>query len=219
MARHSRLDVLGATLEQKVVPIFNTGDPELARGVAEACVRAGARVIEYTNRGEGAYEVFRSLEAYVAEEHPAVILGSGTILDGPTAALFIAAGADYIVAPTLSPEVARLCNRRAIPYLPGCFTASEVSDAQELGCELIKLFPQAAVDGPAWLRSLLGPLPWSRIVPTGCPSDEGTLRAWFAAGAAAVGVGPDVVTPERLAARDFHGMESTLRAALAVAHA
>ncbi|MGZ6272436.1 MAG: bifunctional 4-hydroxy-2-oxoglutarate aldolase/2-dehydro-3-deoxy-phosphogluconate aldolase, partial [Candidatus Limnocylindrales bacterium] len=122
MARHSRLDVLGATLEQKVVPIFNTGDPELARGVAEACVRAGARVIEYTNRGEGAYEVFRSLEAYVAEEHPAVILGAGTILDGPTAALFIAAGADYIVAPTLSPEVARLCNRRAIPYLPGCFT-------------------------------------------------------------------------------------------------
>ena len=218
MARHSRLEVIAATLEQRVVPIFNTPDAELARGVVDACVRAGARVIEYTNRGPGAYEVFRGLSAYVGEEHPTVMLGAGTVLDEPTAALFIAADADFIVAPTLSAEVARLCNRRTVPYLPGCFTASEVSEAQACGCELLKLFPQAAVDGPAWLRSILGPLPWSRIVPTGCPSDEGTLRAWFEAGAAAVGVGPDVVTPARLAARDFWGIEETLQAALAVAH-
>ncbi len=216
MARHSRLEVIRATLEQGVVPIFNTEDPELARGVVDACVRAGSTVIEYTNRGDGAYEVFRGLAAYVAEEHPALMLGAGTILDAPTAALFLAVGADFLVAPTLSPDVARLCNRRTVPYLPGCFTATEVSDAHELGCELIKLFPQAAVDGPAWLRSVLGPLPWARIVPTGSPSDEATLRAWFDAGAAAVGVGPDIVTPERLAARDFHGMERTLRTALGV---
>jgi 2-dehydro-3-deoxyphosphogluconate aldolase / (4S)-4-hydroxy-2-oxoglutarate aldolase len=219
VARHSRLEVITATLEQRVVPIFNTLDAELARGVVDACVRAGARVIEYTNRGVGAYEVFRGLSAYVAEEHPAVMLGAGTVLDAPTAGLFIAADADFIVAPTLSAEVARVCNRRTIPYLPGCFTATEVSAAHEYGCELLKLFPQAAVDGPAWLRSLLGPLPWSRIVPTGCASDEATLRAWFEAGAAAVGVGPDIVTPARLAARDFWGMEETLQAALAIAHA
>ena len=139
------------------------------------------------------------------------MLGAGTILDGPTAALFIAADSDFIVAPTLSAEVASICNRRAVPYLPGCFTPTEVSEAQALGCELIKLFPQAAIDGPAWLESVLRPMPWSRLVPTGCPSDAATLRRWFAAGAAAVGVGPDIFTPARLADRDVPGMARALR--------
>lgn len=217
VARHSRLDVISAALEQRILPIFNTGDPATATAIVDACAAAGARVVEYTNRGEGAYEVFRALAGHVATRRPEVILGAGTILDAPTAALFIAAGAEFIVAPTLSSEVARLCNRRTIPYLPGCFTATEVSDAQELGCELIKVFPQAAVDGPAWLRSVLGPLPWSRLVPTGSPSDATTLQAWFAAGAAAVGVGPDIFTAARLAARDMGAMGNALAAALAVA--
>ncbi|MFI5261079.1 MAG: bifunctional 4-hydroxy-2-oxoglutarate aldolase/2-dehydro-3-deoxy-phosphogluconate aldolase [Candidatus Limnocylindrales bacterium] len=217
MARYSRLEVLSAALEQRVLPIFNTADAATAVDVVDACAAAGARVIEYTNRGAGAYEVYRALTAHVAAARPEVMLGAGTILDAATAALFIAADADFIVAPTLSPDVARLCNRRAVPYLPGCFSATEVSDAQELGCELIKVFPQAAVDGPAWLRSVLGPLPWSRLVPTGCPSDADTLRAWFAAGAAGVGVGPDIFTAERLSARDTAGMTTALRAALDVA--
>jgi len=106
-----------------------------------------------------------------------------------------------------------------VPYLPGCFSPTEVSEAQALGCELIKLFPQASIDGPAWLSSVLRPMPWSRLVPTGCPSDEATLRRWFAAGAAAVGVGPDIFTPERLAGRDVAGMARALRAALQVADA
>jgi 2-dehydro-3-deoxyphosphogluconate aldolase / (4S)-4-hydroxy-2-oxoglutarate aldolase len=217
LARHSRLEVLSAALEQRVLPIFNAADAATAIAVLDACATAGARVVEYTNRGHGAYEVFRALAAHVASARPEVILGAGTILDGPTAALFIAADSDFIVAPTLSPEVAAVCNRRAIAYLPGCFTATEVSDAQALGCELIKVFPQAAIDGPAWLRSVLNPLPWSRLVPTGCPSDAATLRGWFAAGAAAVGVGPDIFTAQRLADRDVTGMTDALAAALTVA--
>jgi 2-dehydro-3-deoxyphosphogluconate aldolase/(4S)-4-hydroxy-2-oxoglutarate aldolase len=217
LARHSRLEVLTAALEQRVLPIFNTADPATAIAVVEACARAGARVVEYTNRGPGAYQVFRALADHVASTRPEVILGAGTILDGPTAALFMAADADFIVAPTLSAEVAAVCNRRAVAYVPGCFTATEVSDAQALGCELIKVFPQAAIDGPAWLRSVMGPLPWSRLVPTGCPSDAATLRGWFAAGAAAVGVGHDIFTAERLAGRDVTGMADALSAALEIA--
>ena len=217
MARHSRLEVLSAALDQRVLPIFNTPDAAAAIAVLEACATAGAHVVEYTNRGPGAYEVFRALAGHVASTRPEIILGAGTILDGPTAALFIAADSDFIVAPTLSPEVAAVCNRRAIAYLPGCFTATEVSDAQALGCELIKVFPQAAIDGPAWLRAVMGPLPWSRLVPTGCPSDAVTLRGWFAAGAAAVGVGHDIFTAKRLADRDERGMAGDLKAALEVA--
>lgn len=217
VARHSRLEVLSAALEQRILPIFNAADAATAIAVVEACAQAGARVVEYTNRGPGAYDVFRALAAHVASRRPEVILGAGTILDGPMAALFIAADSDFIVAPTLSPEVAGVCNRRAVPYLPGCFTATEVSDAQALGCELIKVFPQAAIDGPAWMRSVLGPLPWSRLVPTGCPSDAKTLRGWFAAGAAAVGIGPDIFTAARLADRDVTGMTDALRAAMEVA--
>jgi 2-dehydro-3-deoxyphosphogluconate aldolase / (4S)-4-hydroxy-2-oxoglutarate aldolase len=217
LARHSRLEVLSAALEQRVLPIFNTADPATAIAVVDACAGAGARVVEYTNRGPGAYDVFRALAAHIASARPEIVLGAGTILDGPTAALFIAADSDFIVAPTLSAEVAAVCNRRAIPYLPGCFTATEVSDAQALGCELIKIFPQAAVDGPAWMRSVLGPLPWSRLVPTGCPSDAATLRGWFSAGAAAIGVGPDIFTAQRLADRDVTGMTDALKAALEVA--
>ena len=218
MARHSRLEVLSAAIEQRILPIFNTADAATAIDVVEGCAAAGVRVVEYTNRGEGTYDVFRAVAGHIATARPEMILGAGTILDAPTAALFIAAGAEFIVAPTLSSDVARLCNRRAIPYLPGCFTATEVSDAQELGCELIKVFPQAAIDGPAWLRSVLGPLPWSRLVPTGCPSDAASLRAWFAAGAAGVGVGPDIFTAARLAHRDVTAIAEALRAALAVAH-
>lgn len=214
MARHSRLEVLQTTLELGVLPILGGGDAEAAVGALEACWAAGARAVEYLNRAEGAYDVFRRLAAHVAERQPGLILGTGTILDAPTAALFIAAGAEFIVAPTLNADVARLCNRRKIAYVPGCFTATEVSDAEELGCEIVKLFPQAAVDGPAWLRSVLGPLPWSRLVPTGSPSDEATIRGWFAAGAAGVGIGPDLFTPERLAARDFAPIEARLRDAL-----
>ncbi|HXR26431.1 MAG TPA: hypothetical protein VN771_01090 [Candidatus Baltobacteraceae bacterium] len=217
MARHSRLEVLSAALEQRILPIFNAADAATAIAVVEACAEAGARVVEYTNRGAGAYEVFRALGAHVATARPEIMLGAGTILDGPTAALFIAADSDFIVAPTLSAEVASVCNRRTVPYLPGCFTPTEVSQAQALGCELIKLFPQAAIDGPAWLESVMRPMPWSRLVPTGCPSDAATLRRWFAAGAAAVGVGPDIFTAERMARHDVAAMTHDLRAALDIA--
>ena len=210
MTRFTRLEVLGAILEIRVVPIFNTGDPALARAVVTACSESGARVVEFTNRGVAPYPLFTELRTWAAREHPEVILGAGTIFDAPTAALYIAAGADFLVSSILSPDVARLCNRRKVAYMPGCGSATEISAAEELGMEVVKLFPAAALGGTTFLRALLGPSPWSSIVPTGVAADEETIRGWFAAGAAAVGVGPGLISDELVAGGDT----TTLRARL-----
>lgn len=194
MARVNRLAVLGAILEIGAVPTFTPHDLASARRVVEACHRAGARVVEITNRGSGTYDLFRELVPLVSGEHPEMVLGAGTIYDAPTAALFIAAGAEFIVSPVLNADVARLCNRRRIPYLPGCGTATEISEAEELGVEIVKFFPAAALNGPAFVRGILGPSPRSRIMPTNVEATREATEAWFRAGAACVGVGPALIS-------------------------
>lgn len=183
-----RLVVLRAILCTGVVPTFTTADPEAAFAMVAGCAEGGAGVVEFTNRGDGAYEVFAALARRVAAELPEVILGAGTIVDAPTAALFIAAGARFVVGQSYSEEVARLCNRRRVVYIPGCGTATEIATAQELGCEIVKLFPAAAYDGPAFVRGLLAPSPGSRVMPTNVLTSEEATRAWIEAGAAALGV-------------------------------
>lgn len=211
MSRHSRLDVLGSTLELGVVPIFTTADREAAIRVVEACAEGGARIVEYTNRGDGAYEVFTALAAHVRDRRPEVILGAGTILEPQTAALFVAAGAEFVVGPTLDAEVARFCNRRKIAYVPGCFTPTEISEAEALGCEIVKLFPQAAVDVPGFIRSHLGPCPWSRIMPTGVPAERDRIESYIRAGACGVGVGRGLITDEWLSSPDVPALAGRLR--------
>ncbi len=155
--QRDRLSVLRTMLEVGAVPTFTPLDLEAARRVVRACRDAGAPVVEVTNRASGTLTLFRDLVAWAAVEVPEAILGAGTIYDPPTAALFIDAGAEFIVSPIFGPEVARLCNRRRVAYLPGCGTATEVSAAEEFGIEIVKLFPSAAVDGPAFIRGIHGP--------------------------------------------------------------
>ncbi len=133
MARHSKLEVLNAMHEIGVVPVFYNGDIEKAENIARACVAGGIRVLEFTNRGDHAWEVFSSLDKFCAEELPDAILGAGSVLDAGTASLYISNGASFIVGPVTNPDVAKVCNRRKIPYIPGCGTASEISAAEELG--------------------------------------------------------------------------------------
>jgi 2-dehydro-3-deoxyphosphogluconate aldolase/(4S)-4-hydroxy-2-oxoglutarate aldolase len=198
-------------LELGVVPIFTSADTDAAIRVLDACAEAGARVVEFTNRGDTAYQVFMALAAHTRDRRPELILGAGTILDPQTAALFVAAGARFIVGPTLNSEVARFCNRRKIAYLPGCFTPTEISEAEALGCEIVKLFPQAAVDVPGFIRSHLGPCPWSRIMPTGVPAERERIHAYIAAGACGVGVGPGLITEKWLASPDVPALAGRLR--------
>lgn len=208
-----RLEWYGAVLASGLVPLFYHGNPEVACGVAGALVDGGAPAVEFTNRGPGALRVFQALA-----EHPALrdtaSLGVGSVIDAPTAALFIAAGARFVVSPSFNAEVARLCNRRKIPYLPGCATPTEISTAEEWGAEIVKVFP-GKVGGPAFIKDVLAPMPWSRLMPTGgVRLSADNLREWFAAGACCVGMGSDLVRADLVAAGDYPAISANVRTAL-----
>jgi 2-dehydro-3-deoxyphosphogluconate aldolase/(4S)-4-hydroxy-2-oxoglutarate aldolase len=212
MSGPDRLAVLSALIGQGVAPVFYHPDPEVCIAVATACARGGAPCVEFTNRGDFAADVFRDLSRHLAGTGDGVILGVGSIVDAPTAALYLASGARFVVGPTLNPEVARICNRRQVAYSPGCGSSTEISDAQELGCEIVKLFPGASVGGPDFVRNVLGPMPWTKIMPTGgVEADEASLRAWFGAGIVACGMGSNLIDKAMLAARDYAGIEARVR--------
>ena len=204
MARFARLDVLSTMIETGLVPVFYHHDIAIAKKVVAACAAGGTRCIEFTNRGDFAPFVFKELAEHVAETHPGVILGAGSVVDAPTAALYIASGANFVVGPLLNPEIARLCNRRKIAYSPGCATASEISQAEELGVEIVKIFPGGLVGGPEFVKSLLAPMPWTRIMPTGgVEATRESVFAWMKAGVAAVGIGSNLISKERISGRKW----------------
>lgn len=216
MARYDRLQVLDTMIELGLVPVFYNPDVEVAKQIVAACWAGGARVIEFTNRGDFAFQVYTALAQHVAEVEPDIILGVGSVIDAPTAALYISAGANFVVGPVLNPEVARLCNRRKVAYSPGCGSVSEISEAEELGVEIVKVFPGTQVGGPAFVKAVRGPMPWTRIMPTGgVDATEESIRAWFEAGAACVGMGSKLITKELVANGDFDGISKKAAQVLA----
>ena len=220
MAAKDRMAVLTAMMDQSVIPVFYHPDPELCTEVIQACANGGAKCVEFTNRGDFAAQVFLDVTRHFAKADPSVIMGVGSIVDAPTAGIFIANGAKFVVGPLLNAEVAKVCNRRGIPYSPGCGSATEIGDAQELGCEIIKVFPGSSVGGPDFVKSVMGPMPWTRIMPTGGvdPTEE-SLRKWFGAGIVACGIGSNLITKKLLDARDFKGIEESVRKAVTLVRA
>lgn len=209
---HDRMSVLTAMVDQGVIPVFYHPDVETCVNVIQACADAGAKCIEFTNRGDFASHVFLEVARHFARADPSVIMGVGSIVDAPTAGVYIANSARFVVGPVLNADVARVCNRRMIPYSPGCGSASEISYAHELGCEIVKVFPGESVGGPAFVRNVLGPMPWTKIMPTGgVDPDEDSLRAWFGAGIVAAGMGGRLITQDLLEARDWKGIEARVR--------
>jgi 2-dehydro-3-deoxyphosphogluconate aldolase/(4S)-4-hydroxy-2-oxoglutarate aldolase len=207
-----RMAVLSALMEQGVVPVFHHADADVCRSVIAACAKGGAPCVEFTNRGDFAAHTFLELARHFATADPRVVLGAGSVVDAPTAGLYIANGARFVVGPLLNAEVARVCNRRKIAYIPGCGTLSEIGDAEELGCEIVKIFPGNAVGGPDFVKSVLAPCPWTRIMPTGgVDCTEASLRAWFDAGVTCVGIGSKLITPSLLEAKDYAGIERKVR--------
>ena len=212
MARHSKLSVLNAIHEIGVAPVFYNGELEKAQNIAKACVAGGIYVLEFTNRGDHAWEVFAGLDRFCAAELPDAILGAGSVLDAGTASIYISNGACFIVGPVTNPDVAKVCNRRKIPYVPGCGTASEISYAEEMGADIVKIFPGTAVGGPGFVRDVLAPMPWSSIMPTGgVENTEASLRPWFEAGVCAVGMGSRLVSSDFVANEDWAGLEERSR--------
>lgn len=215
MTRFSRMTVLATAIEVGAVPTFTPKDVDSAWQAICACQGAGAPVIEMTYRSPETLDVFREIARRLPSEAPDVILGAGTIYEVSTAELFVAAGASFIVGPTLVPELATYCNRRKIAYIPGCSSATEISRAESLGAEVVKLFPAGAFDGPAFIRALLNPSPWSRIMPTAVPPTEERMSAYFGAGAAVVGVGPGLITDEWQANPDPAALQARVAQLLA----
>ena len=204
MARFRRLEVLNTIVDAGLVPVFYDADLEVAKNVVKACAAGGARIVEFTNRGDFAPEVFKQLSQYVTKEAPEIILGVGSVIDEPTAAMYIAYGANFVVGPVLNEAVARLCNRRKVAYIPGCGSASEISCAEELGVEIVKIFPGSSVGGPAFVKAILGPCPWRRLMPTGgVETTEESLRVWFEAGVSCVGIGSSLIRKDWVAAGDW----------------
>jgi 2-dehydro-3-deoxyphosphogluconate aldolase/(4S)-4-hydroxy-2-oxoglutarate aldolase len=209
---HDRMTVLNAMMSQGIIPVFYHPDVQVCKDVIQACANGGAKCVEFTNRGDFAPLVFQEVSRHFAKADPGVILGVGSIVDAPTAALYIASAARFVVGPLINAEVARLCNRRKIPYSPGCGSASEISYAEELGCEIVKVFPGGSVGGPEFVRAVLGPCPWTRIMPTGgVDCTEESLRAWFGAGVVCVGVGSNLISKDLLAAKNYAGIEAKVR--------
>lgn len=197
-----------------MVPVFYHADAEVACQVMQACYDGGVRVFEFTNRGDFAQDVFARCMHYAAQHCPDMAVGVGSVVDAPTAAMYIQLGACFVVGPLLNADVAKVCNRRQVPYVPGCGTVSEIGMAQELGCEVTKVFP-GDVYGPSFVKGLMAPCPWSRIMVTGgVAPDEDNLRGWFAAGAFCVGMGSKLFPKGSVQAQDWQAISDRCRNAL-----
>lgn len=214
MARFSRMQTLQKFAEQGMVPLFYHADLEICKEVVSAVYRGGARLLEFTNRGDYAHEIFAELSKFCRIHLPEMILGAGSVTDAGTASLFLQLGADFIVSPNLREDVALVCNRRKVMYSPGCGTLTEIGQAEELGCEVVKLFPGSTY-GPGFIKAVRGPQPWTSIMPTGgVAPDADNLHRWFTAGAFCVGMGSKLMIKDEQGNFDYPKIENLTREAL-----
>ena len=217
MARFDKFSVIEKIGSTRVVPVFYHNDIDVAKHVLKACYDGGIRAFEFTNRGDFAHEIFGELVKYGAAECPEMAVGPGSVVGPATAALYMQLGACFIVGPLFNPDIAKVCNRRAVPYTPGCGSVSEVGFAQEAGCDICKVFP-GDVLGPKFVKGLLAPMPWTKIMVTGGvePTAE-NLDAWFSAGAFCVGMGSKLFPKDRIAAQDWNYISGRCRDAVSFA--
>lgn len=216
MARFNKMQVLDAIVSTGMVPVYYNKDVEIAKQVVKACYEGGVRAFEFTNRGDFAHEVFAELIKFATKECPELVLGVGSIVDAGTASLYLQLGANFVVGPLFNLEIAKVCNRRLVPYTPGCGSVSEIGFAQEVGCDLCKIFPAGNVGGPSFVKNIKAPMPWSMIMATGAvePTEE-NLSAWFKAGVTCVGMGSKLFPKEMIAAGNWEAISTLCRDALA----
>jgi 2-dehydro-3-deoxyphosphogluconate aldolase/(4S)-4-hydroxy-2-oxoglutarate aldolase len=216
MAQYTRIEVAEVMKETGLVPLFFNSDVELGKQVLKACYQGGARLLEFTARGDFAHNVFEELVKYAIAELPGMILGVGSVTDAAAASLYMQLGANFIVTPVLREDIAVVCNRRKVLWSPGCGSLTEIAKAEELGCEVVKLFP-GGLYGPNFVKGIKGPQPWTSIMPTGgvSPTLE-NLKGWFDAGVTCVGMGSQLISKEILATKDFEKLEATVKDAMSI---
>ncbi|MCB0469620.1 MAG: bifunctional 4-hydroxy-2-oxoglutarate aldolase/2-dehydro-3-deoxy-phosphogluconate aldolase [Flavobacteriaceae bacterium] len=216
MAQYSRLEVAQVMKDTGLVPLFFHKDIEIGRKVLKACYDGGARLMEFTARGDFAHEVFGELNKYAIKELPGMIMGVGSVTDAAAASLFMSLGANFVVTPVLREDIALVCNRRKVLWSPGCGSLTEIAKAEELGCEIVKLFPGGTY-GPGFVKAIKGPQPWTSIMPTGgvSPTEE-NLKGWFEAGVTCVGMGSNLISKEVIANQDFEALKKAVKDSLAI---
>lgn len=206
MAKFMKHEVVGKMLELGLVPVFYNGDVEVAKKIVQACADGGLKIAEFTNRGDFAYQVFSELAKWVNKEFDDVILGVGSVIDPGTATIYINNGANFVVGPIFNPEIAKVCNRRKVPYSPGCGSPSEISQAEEMGCDIVKVFPGSRLK-PGFIKSMLGPCPWVKLMPTGgVDATRESVSEWIKAGAACLGIGSKLIVKDLVKAGDFEAI-------------
>lgn len=208
MSQYTRIEVYQAMKQTGVVPVFYHADIDVCKAVVKACYNGGIRVFEFVNRGDFAHELFAELNKYALAELPGMIMGAGSVVEEGTTALYIQSGANFIVSPLLNENMAKVCNRRKVMWSPGCGTISEINKAQELGCEVVKVFPASEVGGPSFVKAVKAPMPWTDIMPTGgVTCEKENLQKWFAAGVTCVGMGSNLFPEEIMANKDWNALE------------
>ena len=217
MSKFKRLSVLQVFINTGIVPLFYNADAEMVKKVVKACYDGGARVFEFTNRGDYAHEVFAEVNRWVDSECPDMMMGVGSVVEPGTASLYMQLGANFIVSPSLNEEMAKVCNRRKIAWIPGCGTLSEIHKAEELGCEIVKIFPANEVGGPSFVKSVLAPSPWTNLMPSGgvSPTEE-NLKGWFSAGVACVGMGSKLISKPLVESGDFVSIKENVGRTIAL---
>ncbi len=211
-----RLKVAQLMEEQGLVPLFFHPDVEVAKQVLKACYEGGARLLEFTNRGHFAHEVFSELSKYSNNNLEGMVLGVGSVTDAATASLYMQCNASFVVTPAFREDIAIVCNRRKVLWSPGCGSLTEINKAEELGCEIVKLFP-GSIYGPKFIQSIKGPQPWTKIMPTGgvAPTKE-NLKSWFDAGATCVGMGSKLIAKDLVKDGKFEEISALVKNVLAM---
>ena len=216
MSKYSRLQVINTMKENGMVPLFFHNDFDVAKAILDACYNGGSRLLEFTSRGDFAHEVFGPLVKYASEKLPGMIIGVGSITDTSQASLFMNLGANFVVTPVFRKDIAITCNRRKVLWSPGCGSLTEIARAEELGCEIVKLFPGGTY-GPSFIKAIKGPQPWTNVMPTGGVSpDEENLKSWVDSGSFCVGMGSKLISKEIIKKRNYSKLKNDVQNVLKV---
>lgn len=216
MAQFTRIEVATAMEKTGMIPLFFNNDIKISKNILKACYDGGARLMEFTARGDFAHEVFAEITKYAIKELPGMIMGVGSITDAAAASLYMQLGANFIVTPVFREDIAIACNRRKVLWSPGCGSLSEIARAEELGCEIVKLFP-GEIYGPQFIKGIKGPCPWTNIMPTGgVTTERENLKSWFDAGATCVGIGSQLISTAVLQNKDYAGLTQKVKDTLAI---
>ena len=215
MSRFTKIQVCQTVIDTVMVPVFYHKDVETAKQVVKACYDGGVRAFEFTNRGDFAHEVFAELNKWTAVHCPEMVMGVGSVVEPGTASLYMQLGASFIVGPLFNADVAKACNRRSIPYIPGCATVTEIGWAQESGADIVKIFPAGNVGGPSFVKNVKAPMPWLNLMVTGGvePTEE-NLTNWVHAGVAAIGMGSKLFPKDVVASGNWQYITDKCREAM-----